>query len=350
MDPKYEHLVGEALRDPQAAFQSLVFSDDKVLFSVCMESEILWEEAKLMLETECPEPSFAEHLIQYDPAPKIPHELIAELPHFMDLRTLTAFSRTCKGFHRECCAILEELLCSVFDDWGLGLTSFRFMLTQTGSVVSGSFLLGLLRMDGRPTTSYMDVRTGFGLEQVEWVLSDKEFVHATTTYSHRSGNFEILVHSCIGIFVAYPDLTFDGVAIVSHNYVRLRTLEEECQLSLLQREVNSYGVRIVPFHHDRLQPGVLGLTYRDCDASSSCPSRHRNTFDTLSFQYIFRTTGWHRGWGRRDLQWDIYWVLGSMGCAVENKRVEFDLKLERREHRTDDDARYIALLEETLSQ
>ncbi|KAJ7229767.1 hypothetical protein B0H12DRAFT_1240187 [Mycena haematopus] len=152
-----------------------------------------------------------------------------------------------------------------------------------------------------------------------------------------------------GIFVAYPDLTFDGVAIVSHNYVRLRTLEEECQLSLLQREVNSYGVRIVPFHHDRLQPGVwasltvIAMPRAPALLGTATPSTHfrSNTFSVPPAGIVAGAAGSTVGH-----------LLGTGidGCAVENKRVEFDLKLERREHRTDDDARYIALLEETLSQ
>lgn len=174
------------------------------------------------------------------------------------------------------------------------------------------------------------------------------YVHATTTYAHWHTNFKIRVHSCIGqsrmavlrgpltcnfawmcgkgVFLAYPGLTLDGLSMLSHANVPLRNDEDCHALAALMAAANHHDISVVCFHHDR-RPRSLFPSYSDCDFSMTCPARRRNTFDSLSFQVMFRSTGWHRGVWRRELKWDLYWMLGAMGCAVENRGLEFELSL-----------------------
>ncbi|KAJ7185072.1 hypothetical protein B0H12DRAFT_1083250 [Mycena haematopus] len=299
----YEPLVLEALRDPDTAFRSLIFQDDNVLFRVCMESNALWGKRSSYARTG------------------VSTAILYGISGALELIT-NRRPRSCNsariGFNGAAYGGPMHLD-------GVGAHFFRYMLTQTDAIVSGFFVVELVRMNSRtkPSIDCMDLYvtgdTGTRLvgrylemadyKKLRWELSDMPYVHATTTYAHWHTNFKIRVHSCIGqsrmavlrgpltcnfawmcgkgVFLAYPGLTLDGLSMLSHANVPLRNDEDCHALAALMAAANHHDISVV----------------------------------------MFRSTGWHRGVWRRELKWDLYWMLGAMGCAVENRGLEFELSL-----------------------
>ncbi|KAJ7246859.1 hypothetical protein B0H12DRAFT_1073026 [Mycena haematopus] len=366
MDPEIAPLLPAAMADPEKAFRSLLYNDDTYLFRVAIVCKTLWRAATRKLTEECEQPRYRKDLI---PAmPQLPVELRNRIMKLLDLRDLCRLSTASRFFHAECSHYINSYMESKFLAVGLSWTSFRYMLTQTGAVVAGFYLYHLLYFDnafdaavdavdvyvrdGRDRTlldRYLSVATEY--TKVRTVCNPSLWIVETAYYNRPGQRIELVVHRCWqepretvlrepltcvyswmcgkGVFVAYPDLTFNQGSMVSHSDLPLRNAEYDLTAALGIRDLaHKHGVSIHRYHSDEAK--YLDLERRTrCALSSSCPSNHRNTFDTVSFQMLFNDTGWHRGNARQDIEVDVYWVLGAMDCVLENRGVCRSVRSER---------------------
>ncbi|KAJ7259115.1 hypothetical protein B0H12DRAFT_1232101 [Mycena haematopus] len=353
-------------------FKSPVYKDDSYLFHAALTSKRHWNAAVSRLTEECLPPRREYAMLPatgpFTNITALPLELLRRIMKLFDLRGLCSLASTCRFFHIECTSIVNQHMESAFIRVGLSWISFRFMLSQTGAVLSGFFLYHLIQFDDttdKAVTSmdlyvregssrsllvkYLSVATGYTRDRK--ICAPSLGIESSEYFRVPGLATELAVHTCNeepretvirapltclfnwmcgkGIFVGYPDLTFDESALVSHQALPLRGASYQIAAALeLRDRAQDHRVTIRRYHS-----GDNLYSSPPCSPPFDCPSAHRNSFDTQSFQMIFNHTGWHRNAGRQEVDVDVFWVLGSMDCDVANTGIRFDVRSEPREDR-----------------
>ncbi|KAF8193077.1 hypothetical protein K438DRAFT_1969561 [Mycena galopus ATCC 62051] len=341
--------------------------NDEELFSAAIENATLWRAAELVLHerTRAADPSRAIQFRLLNASLcgptrpyfyALPHELRLTVLELLNLRDLQAMAATCRFIRSLCDRVLEKFMEQVFRPYNLSWQNVRFMLTVTGSVVSGLFAFHLAflhlhkdvlsrcrRMDiyvsGAVQAAGVELFLGFAGGFTDAVQKPSPQVLETVIMCQRGGHGEgarIDVHRCretplvavlwqpltclhtwmsgSGLFVGYPDLSLDHKSMVSHSLAPLRSEDDVSALSILVSPVIADGVELIPYH-------IHG--WEDCGTSATCPSVLRTSADALSFHAMFRAPGpvqraspW---WGGHV----VHWNLGSMDCSNDRDSFRF---------------------------
>ncbi|KAJ7199085.1 hypothetical protein B0H12DRAFT_1081441 [Mycena haematopus] len=229
------------MADPEKAFRRCFYNDDTYLFRVAIVCKTLWRAATRKLTEECEQPRYRKDLIP------------------------------------------------VFGGWSL-VDKLSIHATQTGAVVAGFYLYHLLYFDntfdaavdavdvyvcdGRDRTlldRYLSVATEY--TKVRTVCNPSLWIVETAYYNRPGQRIELVVHRCWqepretvlrepltcvyswmcgkGVFVAYPDLTFNQGSMVSHSDLPLRNAEYDLTAALGIRDLaHKHGVSIHRYHSD----------------------------------------------------------------------------------------------------
>ncbi|KAF8184284.1 hypothetical protein K438DRAFT_1766375 [Mycena galopus ATCC 62051] len=305
-------------------FKAPLYDDDTFLFNLGLDCAKTLAGGRAQVNEE-------GHNITFEPYQILPENILILLP-LLHLRDLNILGRTCRLLNCQCTAELNRLLSAFFSSWGLSWIGVRFMLAQTEAILTGFFVYqpfffrGYCGVDVKDLDIYVTRRKSVSsvwrhlevageYEMDEEVDSPGMEMTKTVYYRLAGRHAHISVHHCYeepretvfrgqltrgfswmcseGICVGYLDLTFACETVVSHSALSLGDGDYDRTLYQKLREVAD----MVPSH--RAQDGFWG----DIADDITWP---RNSFDAMSFRYIFR----HRVLSDTARSINVYWVLG----------------------------------------
>ncbi|KAJ7456371.1 hypothetical protein B0H11DRAFT_1925696 [Mycena galericulata] len=301
-----------------------------------------------VVDFSCTDTGSDEHVGWND----LPAEMHLEILRNSDLRSLTTMASGCEALHNESNRIIEAHISHCFEAWDLDWMSLRFMMAQTGSVISGLWAHNLIfpnraiKWEGkdsleifvrgpaeRGVLQYFLVATKWR-ERADGSTSHiHKWVEDAVTLEHPDGdlvNRYIALHICRdppelslyhqpltgmfvtmsgnGIRVPYADLTFGDMALINHEFVEASPPDKMDDLHLLFERATNAGVEIIWFH------STSGGT---CTGDLTCPAVVRTSLDKQTFSVVFRTRRWGSDQHSRQPRSAVVWSLGGKGCGKD---------------------------------
>ncbi|KAJ7035112.1 hypothetical protein C8F04DRAFT_1259178 [Mycena alexandri] len=114
--------------------------DDDKLFKIGLQTPALWTIISNELHAHTVQPKHAGRFLEtHGPAglAVLSAEVVIRILNFLDVQDLIIVARTCKFYHKEANAKIEKEMANFFKRRDLKWDEVRFMLTHTGSLISG---------------------------------------------------------------------------------------------------------------------------------------------------------------------------------------------------------------------